>query len=289
VLLITSYPTREIRLCFGIVRIGRAYVLSVTTALRKEWRIERMARALYSYKYIQGEFAKHGATLLSPTYLRNCDKLKYRCSCGAVAYTTLECWTKRVYKQCEQCRTKTKYSVEQVREEFRSRGYTPLFYSYKNDKSKLNCFCSCGKLFAVSFYDMKAGYKCRACWTEAHKGANNCNYNPNLTDEERAQDRGREGKEWSRRRLVKDNFTCARCKHKGGTLNAHHYYNYADNESLRTDDRNGITLCRTCHLEFHNSYGYRNTNRAQLALWLNSKVRAVLDFGDYFSEKAVIG
>ena len=43
------------------------------------------------------------------------------------------------------------------------------------------------------------------------------------------------------------------------------------NEKLRTDVNNGITLCKTCHKEFHDIYGYTNNTKEQLDMYINSK------------------
>ena len=49
--------------------------------------------------------------------------------------------------------------------------------------------------------------------------------------------------------LNRDNYTCLNCgKHGDDTvLHVHHIKRYADNEELRTDVNNGITLCYECH------------------------------------------
>ena len=66
---------------------------------------------------------------------------------------------------------------------------------------------------------------------------------------------------WVRAVYEKDGFICQACGYdKGGTLNAHHLYSYADFEELRHEVSNGITLCKECHVSFHDVYGYgRNT------------------------------
>ena len=49
--------------------------------------------------------------------------------------------------------------------------------------------------------------------------------------------------------LNRDNYTCLNCGKHGddAVLNVHHIKRYADNEELRTDVNNGITLCYECH------------------------------------------
>ena len=59
---------------------------------------------------------------------------------------------------------------------------------------------------------------------------------------------------WRNNVLNRDNYTCKLCgKTKDETiLNVHHIERYADNEELRTDVSNGITLCYECHKKIFN-------------------------------------
>ena len=45
-----------------------------------------------------------------------------------------------------------------------------------------------------------------------------------------------------------------------GTLNAHHLDSYHDHKELRYDINNGITLCKSCHREFHKYIGGNNVS-----------------------------
>ena len=64
---------------------------------------------------------------------------------------------------------------------------------------------------------------------------------------------------WRTRVLKRDGFTCAKC---GATKNlqVHHLYGYKENPELRIVDNNGVTLCKDCHDQYHNIYGYYNIN-----------------------------
>ncbi len=76
-------------------------------------------------------------------------------------------------------------------------------------------------------------------------------------------------KDWHNFVLERDNYTCQCCNDKNGNghtvkLHVHHIFNFADNKELRYDVKNGITLCKDCHIEFHKLYGIKNTNETQL-------------------------
>ena len=59
---------------------------------------------------------------------------------------------------------------------------------------------------------------------------------------------------WRNNVLNRDNYTCQLCgKTKDETiLNVHHIERYVDNEELRSDVSNGITLCYECHKKIFN-------------------------------------
>jgi hypothetical protein len=75
---------------------------------------------------------------------------------------------------------------------------------------------------------------------------------------------------WHEACCSRDNWTCQKYKIKGGKLNVHHIYNYADYPELRTSIENGITLSKKAHEEFHNKYGRKNNTREQLQEFLTN-------------------
>jgi len=79
----------------------------------------------------------------------------------------------------------------------------------------------------------------------------------------------KEYKDWRVVVFERDNYTCQKCNQVGYDIRAHHIHNYADYLELRIDVGNGITLCNTCHKEFHNKHGNK-TNKAQLDVFLES-------------------
>ena len=98
------------------------------------------------------------------------------------------------------------------------------------------------------------------------------NWNPNLTDEYREINRKYpEYYRWREFIFKRDNYTCQICgDNKGGNLNAHHLEGYSNNPDLRTTLENGITLCETCHGNFHHCYGYGNNTKEQFIEFIGS-------------------
>ena len=99
---------------------------------------------------------------------------------------------------------------------------------------------------------------------EAHSGKNHHNYNSNLTDEEREQNRNIEGyNEWVLKVKEQANFTCDICGYRGNKLRSHHLDGYNWCKERRTDVSNGVCLCDKCHKEFHSIYGQGDNTQKQ--------------------------
>lgn len=75
-------------------------------------------------------------------------------------------------------------------------------------------------------------------------------------------------KYWRKQSLIRDNFTCQKCKQSGGVLRVHHINNFSDFKELRLNENNGITFCKDCHKKFHKKYGNKNNTREQLIEFL---------------------
>jgi len=54
---------------------------------------------------------------------------------------------------------------------------------------------------------------------------------------------------WRKKVFARDGYTCQECGQKGGRLNADHILPFALFPELRTEVRNGRTLCEKCHKE----------------------------------------
>lgn len=103
--------------------------------------------------------------------------------------------------------------------------------------------------------------------SKANGGKNNGMYKPELSKEHRVNMRGIFGyKKWSKTVRERDNYTCCVCGFTSDNtrkLHAHHLEGYKENEKLRLDVDNGVTVCCTCHNKFHNRYRGKKTTREQ--------------------------
>lgn len=99
-------------------------------------------------------------------------------------------------------------------------------------------------------------------------GENSPRWKADKSNEERERDRSTEEyREWRHSVFKRDGYKCARCGGRGDKklgIQAHHIRNWKDNEELRYDVDNGITLCARCHYDFHSKYGKKDNNDSQL-------------------------
>ena len=112
--------------------------------------------------------------------------------------------------------------------------------------------------FEMAPTDFLSGQRCPKCGLLDKTGALHWKFNPKLTDEDRLVRDMQNGeiRKWRDKVYKRDDYTCQICSVKGGKLNAHHICSWDMHEDKRFDLDNGVTLCETCHKEFHNAYGY---------------------------------
>lgn len=73
--------------------------------------------------------------------------------------------------------------------------------------------------------------------------------------------------------MERDDYTCQVCGQRGGKLAVHHLNGYNWDTENRYDVNNGITLCESCHREFHNQYGRGNNTKKQFIEYANQNRR----------------
>lgn len=69
--------------------------------------------------------------------------------------------------------------------------------------------------------------------------------------------------EWRKAVYKRDNYICQKCFTKLGPFDAHHLNSWNMFPSERFILDNGVTLCKTCHVNFHKQYGYGNNTIQQ--------------------------
>jgi len=141
-------------------------------------------------------------------------------------------------------------------------GSTHTWYCVHHDRTYYNR--------RTTYKDFEHGQLLKCCANERNSGKNHPNYNHNVTDEQRANDRrSQKNKTWRQQVIKRDNLTCQRCSISETKIVAHHLENYLENPELRYEPSNGITLCVPCHIAFHSIYGKGNTTKIQTEEWIN--------------------
>lgn len=133
----------------------------------------------------------------------------------------------------------------------------------KYSKTKIRVECDvCHVIHSTSYsnyfnhnYDGKT--YCNCCAKKLFTSReNHPNWNSDLTDEERKICRNYpEYKDFIKRVLLRDNYTCQCCGQHADSV--HHLYGYSFYSQYRTDDKFSIALCNECHNGFH-AWHYKN-------------------------------
>lgn len=231
----------------------------------------------WNHETVKCFFEEQGCELLSVSYENVNAYLEYVCSCGNTATIRFSAFQRG--QRCQRCAAKKRaakrrHSYEYVKQCFENRGCKLLSTTYENANKKLEYICHCGSKATMTFGNFSVGYDCAECKRRRFLGERNHNYNPNLSDEERLEIGRYEVRYKKFRREVykRDNFTCVSCGNsKSGTLVAHHLDSYSEHPEKRTDPNNAVTLCDTCHKDFHHIYGYGKNTKEQFEEYIQNK------------------
>jgi hypothetical protein len=196
----------------------------------------------------------------------------YRCECGEIAEGYF--YRLRDGSRCLNCSPHKFRTFEEVQKIYSDAGCILLETSYENNiRNKLKFQCKCGNIYEKEFASFLISPRCGECAIENRSGENSPNWNPDLTDEERENNRkNKEYKHWRLAVYERDNYSCQCCgDNKGGNLNAHHLNSHDWAKEDRLDIDNGITLCVDCHTEFHHQYGFGNNTKEQFEEYMNNQ------------------
>lgn len=157
------------------------------------------------------------------------------------------------------------------------------FYKGENNPNFLNTHTNCA-FCNKEIYRKKVEFKrsdrffcsreCQGKWQSDNiSGENHPNYDSSISELDRERGRNHEGY-WSFRKTVyeRDHYSCTVCGYsEGGILNAHHLNSYSWDIENRTNPDNAVTLCETCHRDFHSIYGNRNNTKDQFTEYKQRK------------------
>lgn len=129
-------------------------------------------------------------------------------------------------------------------------------------------------------YNHDGKYYCAHCiGKELLSGEKHWNWDDTKTDEERRNGRAYpEYKDFTKRVMARDNYTCQCCGQEHGDIEVHHLDGYSWCIEKRLDDTNGITLCRNCHSNFHARYGNKHNTKEEFEEWFG---KALTDLKKY--------
>ena len=141
--------------------------------------------------------------------------------------------------------------------------------SMKKSRNIFSCEI-CKKEFSVMPYLKQARFCSKKCQGDGMRGANSYCWKNGVTPLRNAIYNLKETNIWSTHIFQRDNYTCQKCKTRGGTLQADHIIPFSiilQTYNIRTqedalkcdflwDIRNGRTLCVPCH-KLTPTYGYK--------------------------------
>ncbi len=87
--------------------------------------------------------------------------------------------------------------------------------------------------------------------SELQRGENGAGWKGGITPINKTIRASIESRLWREAVFARDNWTCQKCKQKGGKIHAHHIKPFAKYSELRFAIDNGLTLCKQCHLLEH--------------------------------------
>lgn len=75
---------------------------------------------------------------------------------------------------------------------------------------------------------------------------------------------------------MRDGFECKKCNAKKN-LQAHHCIPVNVSPEMVYDINNGITLCRSCHAEFHSKYGHSRCGHYEISEFIGNSETITID------------
>ena len=150
-----------------------------------------------------------------------------------------------------------------------------------NIKIKVKCDNeNCGKEYEMKYqdynrYNHNGKIYCHKCASKIFKSDKNNKKIKRTNNKKEINRNCSEYIEFVKKVLARDNYTCQCCGKKQGDIEAHHLDGYNWCIERRTDETNGITLCETCHKNFHLHYGRGDNTKEQFEEWIGKAIELV--------------
>lgn len=229
-------------------------------------------RNFRSTEEVESIFQNNGCRLISK-YINTATPLEYICVCGSKSKILLCNFLIGV--RCKACGIKKRsvnrrHNIKYIQQVFAENNCILLEAEYKNNRTPMQYICKCGKQNLITFSHFKEGKRCRKCGNQRISKENHYRW---LSEEERKSRSDRSALmtltcEWRLKIYEKDHYTCQRCLKRGKNLVAHHLNAWNKFPEQRFDTKNGVTLCRFCHLKFHKKYGFGSNDANQFQEWM---------------------
>lgn len=208
---------------------------------------------------LRGVFENAGCPVLS-TYIKTVtQKVRYIALCGHENETTYNRFKAGGGRICSKCSKSTRYELDYVREVFEQNDCELLEDEYINCKTPMRYIALCGHESVITFDVFQnaanAARRCRGCHKHSY---NEVPVERNFTAM----------KTWRKNVYARDDYCCVACGKHRDDLNAHHLDSYDASKEGRLDVGNGVTLCVTCHIKFHQAYGFGGNSRGQFEQWI---------------------
>lgn len=117
-----------------------------------------------SYDFVKQYFKEQGCTLLSKTYNKNSEKLKYICVCGNIREMSFSHFQNG--KRCKTCAGLERLTLDTVKERFKKSGVKLLTEELQDADQIFEYLCGCGRIGTISQYALRENQCCQECHFE---------------------------------------------------------------------------------------------------------------------------
>jgi hypothetical protein len=189
--------------------------------------------------------------------LNDKENIQYYWKCSNGHVVVKDPYLIREGRNCKICRYEK--LDKEINEVLKERNFSLIDVITDSKKRILRLQCPLGHIWQTSFSKIRIG-----------RGCHYCNNYYKVTPYKPGYGRRhlQEHKRWKQKVIERDDFTCSKCKTRGGRLIGHHLNSYHANEDERYNIDNGVTMCPKCHTKFHVECGYENNTKEQFLGWI---------------------